>query len=199
MLGLDYYSYLRFSLCQRDGISWIRFLQSVNLNGALCDDMGLGKTLQALVGIGLAHCQKISNDNNKHSNEVIKSLVVCPSTLCGHWFNEITRFFSIGQFYQVLRHDGNSKKRKSSWRLGINTANIIVTSYSVLRQDIDILSSVMWTYCILDEGHLLKNPKTGEPLSRILFLAFVRSTLYFHFEISCLFSEFQQPRKLLNK
>lgn len=146
---------------QRDGISWIRFLQSVNLNGALCDDMGLGKTLQALVGIGLAHCQKISNDNNKHSNEVIKSLVVCPSTLCGHWFNEITRFFSIGQFYQVLRHDGNSKKRKSSWRLGINTANIIVTSYSVLRQDIDILSSVMWTYCILDEGHLLKNPKTA--------------------------------------
>jgi len=126
--------------------------------------MGLGKTLQTLVGIGLAHSQrKGTGSSNGHSkNDRAKSLVVCPSTLCGHWKNEINKFFLNSNFYQVLRHDGNKRKRQAAWDLEINSANIVVTSYAVLRQDIETISSVMWTYCILDEGHLLKNPKTGE-------------------------------------
>jgi SNF2 family DNA or RNA helicase len=40
---------------QAEGVAWLRFLQTVRLNGALCDSMGLGKTLQALVAIAMAH------------------------------------------------------------------------------------------------------------------------------------------------
>ena len=133
-------------------MSWIRFLQSVNLNGALCDDMGLGKTLQALIGIGLAH--------SRNQNPV-KSLIICPSTLCGHWVNEILRFFPNEQYFRVLRYDGVSKKRRTCWDRDFEKVNLIVTSYSILRQDVEIFTDRVWSYCILDEGHLLKNPKTG--------------------------------------
>lgn len=125
--------------------------------------MGLGKTLQALIGIGMAHCE---NQNISPPDEESRSLVVCPSTLVGHWEQEIERFFPDGQFYKVLRHDGSIKKRRALWKEKSKHANIIVTSYSVLRLDIDLLSKNVWTYCVLDEGHLLKNPRTGELKNR---------------------------------
>lgn len=164
---------------QKDGISWLDFLQSVKLNGALCDDMGLGKTLQSLIGIALAHCRKLQsikdgNSNKTHAKNTdtnvsihkktqIKSLIVCPSTLVGHWTNEISKFFSNDKdsFFKVLRYDGQSSKRKATWSKQIKQANIIVTNYSVMRQDISVLSKRLWTFCVLDEGHLLKNPKTA--------------------------------------
>ena len=132
----------------------MRFLQSVNLSGALCDDMGLGKTLQALIGIGIAHCGNMDDSP--------ASLVVCPSTLVGHWENEISRFFPNNYFFQVLRFDGNASKRKLLWERQIKDVNIVITSYAILRQEVGLLTSNLWTYCVLDEGHLLKNPKTGE-------------------------------------
>jgi hypothetical protein len=140
---------------QMEGVSWLRFLQTVGLNGALCDSMGLGKTLQALLGMAMSHL-----DANKKENP--KSLVVCPSSVVGHWMREVERFFPGQEVFRAVALTGTSSQRKSLWDEGIGSCNLVVTSYSILRSDIGRLSKRPWQYCILDEGHLLKNPKTGE-------------------------------------
>jgi TATA-binding protein-associated factor len=140
---------------QLEGISWLHFLQTVNLSGVLCDSMGLGKTLQSLVGVAMAH-----NEGSKKEN--CCSLVVCPSTLVGHWYGEIEKYFPGRNVFQPLVFVGNRKQRIEKWRNMRSSANIVVTSYAFLRSDIELLSSIHWCYCILDEGHLLRNPKTGK-------------------------------------
>uniref|UniRef100_A0A7S4MQM3 Uncharacterized protein n=2 Tax=Odontella aurita TaxID=265563 RepID=A0A7S4MQM3_9STRA len=144
---------------QMEGVAWIHFLRSVNLNGALCDDMGLGKTLQALICIGIAHCQQ-----EEGQTQPSKSLVVCPASVVGHWVSEIGKYFAKGCF-QVLRYSGSSKQRKALWSAKSNLCNIVVTNYSILRNDVNILTEKAWNYCVLDEGHLLKNPKTATALA----------------------------------
>lgn len=46
--------------------------------------------------------------------------------------------------------------------------NLIVASYDVVRNDIDFFSTISWNYCILDEGHIIKNGKTKVSLQTIL-------------------------------
>ncbi|EEC50024.1 predicted protein, partial [Phaeodactylum tricornutum CCAP 1055/1] len=142
---------------QLEGIAWLRFLHTLRLNGALCDSMGLGKTLQALI------CVAISHDVVHHAAPDSKpvSIVVCPSTLVRHWIAEINRFFkSDDPVFFPLELSGSSTSRRAVWEKGLVFCNIIVTSYSVLRSDIRMLASQSYHYCVLDEGHLLKNPKT---------------------------------------
>jgi TATA-binding protein-associated factor len=88
------------------------------------------------------------------------SLVICPSTLVGHWLAEIRKFFPLQQVLRGVSF-GGSPKHKFGLEMG-EEYNIIVTSYSVLRKEVKILSQRQWHQCILDEGHLMKNPKTGK-------------------------------------
>mmetsp|Transcript_14285 Transcript_14285/g.33262 ORF Transcript_14285/g.33262 Transcript_14285/m.33262 type:complete len:595 (+) Transcript_14285:132-1916(+) len=127
----------------------------MNLNGALCDSMGLGKTLQAVLGVSLAHMDCVDRKS------IAKSLVVCPSSIVGHWINEIERYFPGNSIFRVLAFVGNSQQRSFLLEEKLRSCNLIVTSYEILRSEIGSLSKVDWTYCILDEGHLLRNPKTA--------------------------------------
>ena len=110
-----------------------------------------------MISIAIAHNEKPG----------ARSLVVCPATLVGHWASEIERFFggkSDQSMFGILVLGGNEGARRDSWAKKLPVSNLIVTSYAVLRTDIARLSDVEWTYCVLDEGHLLKNPKTGKLL-----------------------------------
>ena len=135
-------------------MSWLRFLQSVKLNGALCDSMGLGKTLQALLAIGLAHSDA--------EEENLVSIVVCPSSVVGHWTREVDRFFGDDGIFRVTAMMGSASLRESQWRTRHEKCNLIITSYAAIRKDIGMLEATRWRFCILDEGHLLKNPRTGK-------------------------------------
>eukprot|EP00804_Cyclotella_cryptica_P029069 CCRYP_005261-RB/>CCRYP_005261-RB protein AED:0.02 eAED:0.02 QI:222/1/1/1/1/1/5/24/1992 len=141
---------------QMEGVAWIKFLSEVHLNGALCDDMGLGKTLQSLLAMAISHCS-----STDQSGDTKRSLVVCPSTVVGHWVGEIRRFFPRSQVLSPFDFTGPIKVRRQFWDEEGHKHNIVITSYSVLRTDIDLLEKSTWDYCILDEGHLLKNPKTA--------------------------------------
>lgn len=167
---------------QKEGITWLRFLQTVHLNGALCDgkyaarvflstswsitpysrirllDMGTGKSVQALVAVALAHYDIF--DSNRMSQP--RSLVVCPSTLVGHWTEEIKKYFPDQSIFRSLSLVGNRSERQALWNGKGGLFNMVITSYAVLRSDIDYLECEQFCYCILDEGHLLKNPKTGK-------------------------------------
>lgn len=38
--------------------------------------------------------------------------------------------------------------------------NLVVMSYEHLRSDVEWVSSITWLYCVLDEGHIIKSPKS---------------------------------------
>ena len=82
---------------QKEGVSWLAFLNRYGLHGILCDDMGLGKTLQSIC---------IITSDQYHRNVKFKetkspdfahcpSLIVCPSPLTGHWYFEIKKYASF--------------------------------------------------------------------------------------------------------
>jgi len=139
---------------QQDCLDWLSFLNRYGLHGALCDDMGLGKTLMTLCIIagdtvtsrGLGRCTP--------------SLVVCPSTLVGHWEGEVERFF--GQHLKnIVAYVGAPKKRqilRESYN--IQSCDLIISSYDALASDIEHFQSLQWNYLALDEGHVIKNHKT---------------------------------------
>ena len=162
---------------QKEGIAWLRFLQSLRLNGSLCDTMGLGKTLQALIAVALAHCEHRKQDNEAY-NENVKSLIVCPSSVGGHWVNEIRKFFPLGTVFSPMLYSGSFAARRELKSKSFSGCNIIVTSYSVLRSETETFCKRDWIYCVLDEGHLLKNPKTGTIISTMSIPKFLSAPHY---------------------
>lgn len=115
----------------------------------------------AFIAVALAH-----SDETSENGEITRSLVVCPSTLVGHWKAEVEKFFSDASVFKPLALLGTRKERVRLWKKHVSTANLVVTSYANLRSDIDYLEGEKWCYCVLDEGHLLKNPKTGTKFLR---------------------------------
>ncbi|XP_060973663.1 TATA-binding protein-associated factor BTAF1 isoform X1 [Cannabis sativa] len=140
---------------QQEGINWLAFLKRFKLHGILCDDMGLGKTLQAsaIVASDIVEC-RASNNNESCS----PSLIICPSTLVGHWAFEIEKYIDVSVI-STLQYVGSAQDRVSL-RDHFDKHNVIITSYDVIRKDIDHLGKLLWNYCILDEGHIIKNAKS---------------------------------------
>ncbi|XP_076242888.1 histone acetyltransferase 1 [Calliopsis andreniformis] len=134
---------------QRQGLNWLNFLNRYRLHGVLCDDMGLGKTLQTLCILALDH------HRNPHAPP---SLVVCPPTLTGHWVYEAEKFFEPKDLL-VLQYAGTPPEREKL-RPKVTYHRLIVASYDIVRKDIDYFETRQWNYCVLDEGHVIKNGKT---------------------------------------
>ncbi|CAN4128279.1 unnamed protein product [Withania somnifera] len=138
-LSTDHDSLLCFHKYQQEGINWLAFLKRFNLHGVLCDDMGLGKTLQASAIVASDVAEHIALNS---SQDLPPSLIICPSTLVGHRVYEIEKFID-GSLLSTLQDH-----------------NVIVTSYDVIRKDVAYLRQLFWNYCILDEGHIIKNSKS---------------------------------------
>jgi superfamily II DNA or RNA helicase len=132
---------------QKEGVYWMRFLSRNGLGGILADEMGLGKTLQTL-----AFLRPLKGP----------SLVVCPSSLIFNWAREVEKFVPE---MKVLRIEGPA--RGALFRR-IPESNIILTSYPILRRDIDQFRAVEFTSVILDEATHIKNPDTQNAQAAIL-------------------------------
>ncbi|KAI0501620.1 hypothetical protein KFK09_016565 [Dendrobium nobile] len=139
---------------QQEGINWLSFLRRFKLHGILCDDMGLGKTLQAaaIVAADLVEQRAINNGKDP------LSLIMCPSTLVAHWAYEIDKY--IDRSVMITLQYAGSASERMSLRRKFDKYNIIITSYDIIRKDIDFLGKLAWNYCILDEGHIIKNSKS---------------------------------------
>ena len=142
---------------QQDGVNWLAFLNRYNLHGVLCDDMGLGKTLQTLCIVASDHHMRAEEYTKTQASDSRKlpSLIICPPTLSGHWQQEITQF---APFLSVLAYVGPSQDRVKL-RDQLGKTDIVITSYDICRNDTQWLEPLNWNYCVLDEGHLIKNPK----------------------------------------
>jgi superfamily II DNA or RNA helicase len=130
---------------QIDGLSWLQFLRAYDLGGILADDMGLGKTLQALAHIAIEKEQGRADR---------PSLVVAPTSLMANWKAEAERF-TPG--LRVLVSHGLARKEHLDKLAGYD---LVVTSYSLLPRDKEILLKQPFHLVILDEAQYVKNPNT---------------------------------------
>ncbi|KAI1099999.1 hypothetical protein F4804DRAFT_62672 [Jackrogersella minutella] len=142
---------------QQDGVNWLHFLNKYHLHGILCDDMGLGKTLQTLCIVASDHYNREEEFKRTGASDVRKlpSLIVCPTTLSGHWQQELKTF---APFLNVTAFVGPPAERRAK-ATQFTSTDIVITSYEVCRNDTEYLEKQSWNYIVLDEGHLIKNPK----------------------------------------
>ena len=143
---------------QQDGVNWLAFLNKYHLHGILCDDMGLGKTLQTICII--ASDQYLRKEDYEKTRSVesraLPSLIICPPSLTGHWENEFDQY---APFLKVVVYAGGPTVRLTL-RPQLSDADIIVTSYDVARNDLAVLNKTEYNYCVLDEGHIIKNSQS---------------------------------------
>ena len=121
-------------------------------------DMGLGKTLQSICILASKHAERAKKyEETKCADAVhLPSLIICPPTLTGHWYYEILKY---AENLRPILYTGSSKER-SKLLSKLAKMDVVITSYEVVRNDIGSLEDINWLYCILDEGHVIKNAKT---------------------------------------
>ena len=132
---------------QKTGYNWIRTLDAYHFGGILADDMGLGKTVQILSVI-LSYIEE--------SNDSKTSIVVSPSSLTLNWLNEAKKF-APNLKVQGIR--GTSAERKRLIE-NIDKYDLIITSYDLLKRDIQYYKEYSFRYAIADEAQYLKNSTT---------------------------------------
>ncbi|MEM7349326.1 MAG: DEAD/DEAH box helicase [Acidobacteriota bacterium] len=130
---------------QRDGLGWLRFLQTMRLGGCLADDMGLGKTVQVLA---LLQARRLGS---KPAGERRPSLIVAPRSLVHNWLEEGARFTPR------LRLAAYSGPQRQKLLERLDELDVVVTTYGLVRRDIQRLESLELDYAILDEAQAIKN------------------------------------------
>ncbi len=128
------------------GVKWLYTICKCGFGGILADEMGLGKSLQTL--IFLRHLKEEEKD--------AKFLIICPTSLVYNWENEILKF-TPELTYHVFAGARNERRDK----LKNFTGSIYITSYGLLREDLEIYQEKQFRVCIIDEAQNIKNPKTG--------------------------------------
>ena len=126
------------------GVNWLRFLFENRLAGLLCDDMGLGKTHQAMALMVVLREQEGIDG---------KFLVVCPTSVISHWRNKI-RDFAPG--LNAFVYHGPERDFAEAMRV----ADVVVTSYGILRNDQLEFGEVTFPLAIFDEIQHVKNRDT---------------------------------------
>ncbi|OEU84862.1 MAG: hypothetical protein BA865_00875 [Desulfobacterales bacterium S5133MH4] len=129
---------------QKLGVEWLCFLYENGLGGLLCDDMGLGKTHQA-IGFMLSL--------REHEKITEPFLVVCPTTVLSHWIDKICDH--APGLKAAVFHGGQRDLDHT-----LEDHNVLLTSYGILRNDIERLQRVGFHLVVFDEIQHLKNPQT---------------------------------------
>lgn len=129
---------------QRIGLGWLRFLAETGVGGCLADDMGLGKTVQILALLA----------GSRREAERRPSLVVAPRTLLFNWRAEAARFAPRLELHE---HHGAGRARSPD---PLRSADLVLTTYDLLRRDVELLAGIDWRVVVLDEAQAIKNEKS---------------------------------------
>jgi TATA-binding protein-associated factor len=143
---------------QQEGVNWLAFLRRFGLHGALCDDMGLGKTLQTICIVASEHFERAAQ---RPGEPRLPSLVVCPSSLLLHWCDEVRKFVEPSVLTAVPLI-GDAARRRAVLAESTRGSRdvLVVMAYSTLRRCADELQGTAFNYCVLDEGHVIKNARS---------------------------------------
>jgi SNF2 family DNA or RNA helicase len=155
---------------QRKGFEWMQILQENNFGGCLADDMGLGKTIQTLTL--LLNAKGLVSEENQESDEksalaqldifdqidlkniksTVTSLIVMPTSLVYNWEEEIKKFTPELKCFKFI-----GQNRPKDIRF-FKDYDIILTTYGIVRNNLELLQSYKFFYLILDESQYIKNP-----------------------------------------
>ena len=133
---------------QKAGYNWFSFLREYNFGGCLADDMGLGKTIQTL-----AMLQK-QKEEDELKNTHGTSLIVMPTSLIYNWLNEAKKFTPE---LKILAHTGSARNKDVSQFINYD---IVITTYGIIRVDVNEIQDFYFNYIILDESQNIKNPSS---------------------------------------
>lgn len=132
---------------QKLGFKWMKTLDELGFGGILADDMGLGKTVQVIA---------LLLDEKERRETARPSLIVCPASLVYNWENELEKF---GPSLKVLLVTGNAAQRKeAAARAG--EYDVVITSYDLLRRDLELYRDLEFRYQVIDEAQYIKNAGT---------------------------------------
>lgn len=158
---------------QQDGFRWLETLERFGFGDILADDMGLGKTLQMIAHI-LARKEAGSGGGARAaegatpvdaSPEAAASaavaptgptLVVCPASLVYNWMSELTRFAPTLDAVAIL----GAKPARTKLIQAAGDHDVLVTSYDLMRRDVEELAQQHFARMVLDEAQYIKNPAT---------------------------------------
>ncbi len=132
---------------QVKGYQWLRMLSAFGFGGILADEMGLGKTLQ-MIAVLLADKQEGGQGT---------SLVICPSSLIYNWNSEFRKFAPTLKTRMVVGSISERRKIIESH----DECDVLITSYDLLKRDIDSYEGINFRYQILDEAQYIKTHTTA--------------------------------------
>ncbi len=132
---------------QRTGYRWLRTLEAYGLGGILADDMGLGKTLQVLAVLLSA----------KEEGKPGTSLVTAPASLVYNWGEELKSYTPELSWEFITGTQEERREKLGRYR----EFDVIITSYDLLKRDIEYYEDKEFYYQIIDEAQYIKNHSTA--------------------------------------
>ncbi len=130
---------------QKAGVAWMQFLRANGFGGILADEMGLGKTLQTLA---LLQAVRASHEPAR------PWLVICPTSLVFNWLEE------AGKFVPSLKALALSGPQRSEEFVRIPESDLVITSYALIRRDLERYRGLEFDTVVLDEAQHIKNRET---------------------------------------
>lgn len=135
---------------QKRGVSWLRYLERLGLNGCLADDMGLGKTMQVISLLVL----------EREQTQPAPTLLIAPTSVIGNWQKEIEKF---APHLTTLIHHGSSREQDVEvFKQLCSQHDLLITSYTLARKDSKLLGALHWRRIVLDEAQNIKNPVAAQ-------------------------------------
>lgn len=169
---------------QSEGLGWLAFLREFGMGGILADDMGLGKTVQVLAMLQarkLGHKDHVdpvfdegargqgakgpSTKSAATDTRPLPSLIVVPRSVIFNWLDEAKKFCPE---LKVLAYSGPDRAASLA---KFDKYDLIVTSFGLMRRDIDKLKEIEFDYAVLDEAQAIKNPSSQSAKSARLLRA----------------------------
>lgn len=149
---------------QKEGYQWLYARAKAGLGGILADDMGLGKTLQMLAVVAALHHDDAANSTDSRgqaTREAKPTLAVVPASLLTTWEEQARQWFPQ---LRVLVQSTSVGKHPQDWehkRQEVAEADLVLTTYTLARIDMDFWQSIEFSGLILDEAQAVKNPATS--------------------------------------
>lgn len=126
---------------QKNCVQWLLFLYDNNFGGLLCDEMGLGKTIETIAFLGALREQRECCGPH---------LVICPASVIEYWDRQLKRFLPG---VRVKTHYSGNRDQT----IDVAQFDVMITTFGVLRNDIELLSATKFQIVIYDEIQQLKN------------------------------------------
>jgi superfamily II DNA or RNA helicase len=130
---------------QKEGVAWLQFLRQNQFGGILADEMGLGKTLQAL-----AFLRHVRQEQSSGA----PSLVICPTSLVFNWVSEAKHFTPSLKVLPLQGPDRHARFQE------IPQIDLVITSYALIRRDLERYREFAFDTVVLDEAQHMKNRQT---------------------------------------